>query len=215
MRPAWVLLVAVLILASSAETLGAPLAVRQGVYETTSSIQDATFSGDNNLAVSFTTSGGIGSTQVFTTGILDGGLGSLGPPFLVGGGPGGTIQVDNVSCNTPANPNCGAALRFINPVIPIGPPNMPNGVFAGDAPFTMTGQLQIGTLFVDIVGSGFVHAECTSPTLCGPGSFQRYDFVAAEPSTVVLVLSGLVAVGWSRWRGGKRAGSSRSTATAD
>jgi len=212
MRSTWVLLVAVLILASSAEILGAPVAVRQGVYETTSFFQGpVTFSGDNNLAVSFSTGGGVFTT----TGILNGGVGSLAPPFLVGGGPGGTIQVDNVSCNAPSNPNCGAALTFINPVIPIGPPNMPNGVFAGDAPFTMTGQLQIGNLFVDIVGSGFLHLECTFPTLCGPGSFARYDFVAAEPSTVVLVLSGLVAVGWSRWRGGKRAGSSRSTAAAD
>jgi len=86
---------------------------------------------------------------------------------------------------------------------------MPNGVFAGNAPFTMTGQLQIGNMFVDIVGSGLLHAECTFVPLCGPGSFQRFDFAVAEPSTVVLMLSGLAAVGWSRWRRGKRAGSSR------
>ena len=50
-------------------------------------------------------------------------------------------------------------------------------------------------LIVDIVGSGVLHALTND----GVMNSARYEFAAVpEPSTVVLVVSGLVAVGWSR-----------------
>ena len=80
----------------------------------------------------------------------------------------------------------------------------------------MTGQLVLGRaglpdLIVDIEGSGIVHglsyndsSPIVSPTW-GPGGVYnaRYEFALPEPSMVVLVVSGLVGVGWSRRRDGK------------
>ena len=68
----------------------------------------------------------------------------------------------------------------------------------------MTGQLVVGQMgqsnvIVDIVGSGVLHALTND----GVMNSARYEFAAVpEPSTVVLVVSGLVAAGWSRWRRG-------------
>jgi hypothetical protein len=197
-----------ILLPGAAETLAD--VVTQGFYQADQFNQTANFSG-NNLTVSITsTSGGAIVSQVFTTGIVDARFGPGGGTPLIPAA--GSIQVPNDSCTFifSSTGSCGGVLRFTNnPVIPIGPPNMPNGVFAGDAPFTMTGDLvtPTGTTHIEM-GSGFVHAQCTPSGPFCLNSFARYDFAVAEPSTVVLVLSGLVAFGWSRWRGGKRAGSS-------
>ena len=208
MRPTWVLLVAVLILASSAETLAAPLVVEQGFYQTTAFAQTGTFSGVD-FAVSLNIGGGFFSTPSFNTGTFHvafgTGAGALSGP--------GTIQVDGVSCGTlflPGAPDCRGDLTFI-----YQPNLLPTFNTTGEAPFTMTGQLIVGqsnlpNVTVDIEGSGIVHAT----NAAGLESNARFDFVP-EPSTVALVLSGLVAVGWGRWRAGKQAGSSRSTAAAD
>ena len=79
----------------------------------------------------------------------------------------------------------------------------------------MTGQLVLGRLglpdlIVEIEGSGIVSGSVHTGVLVPPfpqpatGYTAVYSFGVPEPSTVVLVLSGLVAVGWSRRRRGKR-----------
>jgi len=77
----------------------------------------------------------------------------------------------------------------------------------------MTGQLVLGRLglpdlIVEIEGSGIVSGVVETVVLSPPfppGTVNAYravySFGVPEPSTVVLVLSGLVAVGWSRRRG--------------
>jgi hypothetical protein len=201
--------------AGAAETRADTLVIEQGFFQTFQFSQNGTFSGDNVLVSNINTAGGNFSAfpgQVFDTGILVAGFGDwmAPPPFQCCSGF-GTIEVDNVPCVLipsfvdPAAPDCGGRLTFINPPITLGPPNLPDGSFAGEAPFTMTGQLVLGrpqlpNLIVDIEGSGIVHALSA-----GLNSNARYEFAAVpEPSSVVLVVSGLVAVGWSRWRGGKR-----------
>jgi len=201
--------------AGAAETLAAPLVVEQGFYSTfgsfccggTLSSDEATFSGDNFAVSNLGTHESNFFEQVFITGILDVRFGSLGPA-----GSHGTIQVGDVSCDvtfspSPGVPDCGAALRFVHSPITI-PPTNPQG-FSGQAPFTMTGQLVLGRLglpdlTVDIEGSGIVTGTpfFDDAFPFGVGSYiARYEFAVPEPSTVVLVLSGLVAVGWSRRRG--------------
>jgi len=199
----------------AAETLAAPLVVEQGSYVTFGSFccggilssDGATFSGDNFAVSNLGTHESNFFEQVFITGILDVRFGSLGPA-----GSHGTIQVGDVSCDvtfspSPGVPNCGAALRFVHSPIAIIPPN-PQGSSA-QAPFTMTGQLVLGRsglpdLIVDIEGSGNVTAtpffDDAFPSGVS-GYIATYEFAVPEPSTVVLVLSGLVAVGWSRRRG--------------
>ena len=82
----------------------------------------------------------------------------------------------------------------------------------------MTGQLVLGRLglpdlIVEIEGSGIVSGVVETagsfqppplPPITGTASRAVYSFGVPEPSTVVLVLSGLVAIGSSRRRGGKR-----------
>ena len=77
----------------------------------------------------------------------------------------------------------------------------------------MTGQLVLGRLglpdlIVEIEGSGIVTGVVetaggppTLPPITATAYRAEYRFAVPEPSTVVLVLSGLVAVGWSRRRG--------------
>ncbi len=69
----------------------------------------------------------------------------------------------------------------------------------------MIGLLRVGNTTLNIEGTGTLHAiNFDNPP---NEDYVRFDFAVAEPSTVTLVLSGLVAVfGWSRWRGGKADG---------
>jgi hypothetical protein len=204
--------------AGAAETRADTFVIEQGFFQTFQFSQNGTFSGDNVLVSDINTPGGNFSAfpgQVFDTGILVAGFGDwTAPPPVQCCSGFGTIEVDNVPCVLipsfvdPAAPDCGGRLTFINPPITLGPPNLPDGSFAGEAPFTMTGQLIVGqmggppNLIVDIEGSGIVHALSA-----GVNSNARYEFAPVgvpEPSTVVLLVSGLVAVGGRRWRGGKR-----------
>jgi len=182
-----------ILLAGAAEAVP----VSAGSYQTNAFTQFGTFSGDSipgGFAVTNFNTGG-GATINLATGRVDG---------LIGGGNGGpgTIQIGGAPCSTvigsPVQP-CSATLTFMFAPNP-----------TADEPFTMTGQLFVGTANLLIEGTGMLHVISA-----GPQEELRFTFAAAEPSTVVLVLSGLVAVGWSRWRGGKRAGRSRSTAAAD
>jgi len=194
----------------AAETRASPLVVDEGFFQSFAFFNIGTFSGDNFAVSNVNTGGGNLSAfpgQPFDTGILVAGFGhfSGAPPnaFIPGGT--GTVQIGNVSCQLspvviPGAPDCGGVLTFINPPITL-PPNLTPGVsFTGEAPFTMTGQLVLGQmgqsdLIVDIVGSGVLHALTND----GVMNSARYEFAAVpEPSTVVLVVSGLVAVGWSR-----------------
>jgi hypothetical protein len=205
-----------ILLAGAAEILAAPFVVESGFYQTSQFNQLAVFSGDN-FAVSVTAGGGTLFGQVFApgTGIVPAGFGIF-PGFqgFLAPGP-GNIQINGIDCltnNNAASP-CGGVLTFTITPITL-PPELVGLPFTGEAPFTMTGQLVSFNEKIDIVGSGIMHVSQCPNNNC-EATFARYDFAVAEPSTVVLVLSGLVAVGWSRWRGGKRAGSSRSTAAAD
>jgi hypothetical protein len=209
-----------ILLAGAAETVADPLVVKQGFFQTFAFFQEGTFSGDDFAVSDLVTGGGTFFGQVFVpnNGILTGEFGTLATiniPIVQG-----TIHIGAGSCPTTfEDPQCGGFLTFQNPPITI-PSNFPaDDNFFGEAPFTMVGQLEVGNLTVAIEGSGIVHAgRCTSfgqPGPCFDGSFARYEFAAPEPSTLVLMLSGLVAVGLSRWRGGKRARSSRSTAAAN
>jgi hypothetical protein len=200
--------------AGAAETLAAPLVVEQGGFFNSLGLFDiqnrGAFSGDN-FAVSIVAVGtGVGFEQVFTTGIYDVAF-ERGSNFF-----GGTIQVGDVSCQShpdPAGPDCSGTLRFINQPLPFVPefPPVPH-----EAPFTMTGQLVLGRLglpdlIVDIEGSGIVTGVVETGVLPPPfppvtvTTYRAdYRFGVPEPSMVLLVVSGLVAVGWSRQRGRKR-----------
>ena len=197
--------------AGAAETRADSFVVEQGFFETARSTQFGTFSGVSTFSgdtfrVSVSTGGGNFGGQVFTpdTGILVAGFGNiLGLPafeasrVILGSG---TIQVGtDVHCEmfpsipVPGAPDCGGIMTFTNPPITLAP-----GSTAGQETFTMTGQLHLGDLIEDIAGSGIVLA--TSGASFNDSAL--YNFSVPEPSTVVLVLSGLVAVvGWSRWRG--------------
>ncbi len=198
--------------AGATETRADPFVVKQGFYESTQNFQQATFSGDN-FAVDYFLAGGIfGGPDFFDTGILVAGFGNWTPPppvpdvFFASGN--GTVQVGDVSCQVAdfdPLPDCGGFLTFTNP--PMGQPP-PGVVFADEAPFTMTGKLVLGqmglsNMVVDIAGSGIVHVT-VDPFTQG-GAHVRYEFATVpEPSTVVLMVSGLAAIGWSRGRAGKR-----------
>jgi PEP-CTERM motif-containing protein len=198
--------------AGAAETLAAPLVVEQGGFFSSiflgSGQNNGDFSGDNFAVTIFATGTGVFG-GLFTTGIWDV-VFERGSNFL-----GGTIQVGDDSCQThpyppdPAGPACSGNLRFISQPLPL----VPNIVH--EAPFTMTGQLVLGRLglpdlIVEIEGSGIVSGIVQSagsfqppplPPITGTAYRADYRFAVPEPSTVVLVLSGLVAVGWSRRRG--------------
>jgi hypothetical protein len=187
----------------AAETRADSFVIKQGFYENSFFHQDATFSGDN-FAVDYFLGGGNFHVE---TGTLVAAFGDWTPPpaipavfFGSGFGP---IQVGDVSCDVGA-PECGGFLTFTHSPIVVPP----HEVFSGEAPFTMTGKLVLGQLgnpniVVDIAGSGIVHV--TVDPFVENGSLARYEFAAVpEPSTVVLVMSGLVAAGWSRWHNGKR-----------
>ena len=152
--------------AGAAETRADPLLVTQGFFQTFQFTNQGTFSGDNFAVSDIDTAGGNFSAfpgQVFDTGIIVAGFGHVSgaPPsaFIPQGT--GTIQVGNVSCQMipifdPTLPDCGGVMTFINPPIPI-PPNLQPGPFTAEAPFTMTGQLVLQNLVVDIQGA----ASCT------------------------------------------------------
>jgi PEP-CTERM motif len=188
----------------AAETRADSFVIKQGFYENSFNHQAATFSGDN-FAVDYFLGGGNFSVE---TGTLVALFGQWTPPPAIppvfGFGSGfGTIHVSDVSCDVGA-PECGGFLTFTHSPIVVPP----HEVFSGEAPFTMTGTLVLGQLgnpnmIVDIAGSGIVHV--TVDPFVENGSLARYEFASVpEPSTVALVMSGLVAAGWSRWRGGKR-----------
>ncbi len=197
--------------AGAAETLAAPLVVEQGGFFNSffvdSGQNGGAFSGDNFAVSIFAVGTGVGFEQVFTTGIYDVAF-ERGSLYL-----GGTIQVGDVSCQShpdPAGPACSGTLRFISQPLTLIPD------IVHEAPFTMTGQLVLGRLglpdlIVEIEGSGIVSGSVHTGVLVPPfpprtatGYTAVYSFGVPEPSTVVLVLSGLVAVGWSRRRRGKR-----------
>ena len=198
--------------AGATETLAAPLVVEQGGFFSSiflgSGQNNGDFSGDNFAVTIFATGTGVFG-EVFTTGIWDV-VFERGSNYL-----GGTIQVGDVSCQShpyppdPAGPACSGTLRFISQPLTLVPD------IVHEAPFTMTGQLVLGRLglpdlIVDIEGSGIVsgmvHTGVFPFPTPGPATAYSadYRFGVPEPSTVVLVLSGLVAVGWSRRRRGKR-----------
>jgi len=186
-----------ILLAGAAETLAVP--VERGFVESDFHSRRATFSDATFEVSNFAVGGGaFTSLGTFNTGTFD---------FSIGNGSGtGTLRIGSVSCVLNSGPGCGGTLTFIYPAN-----LLPDVTSTADATFTMTGHLTLGSTTLAIEGSGIVHVgptgSLTDPILA--------RFVVAEPSTVVLVLSGLVAVGWSRSRGGKRAGRSRSTAAPD
>jgi len=193
----------------AAETRADPLLVTQGFFQTFQFFNQGTFSGDNFAVSDINTAGGNFSAfpgQVFDTGIIVAGFGHVSgaPPSAFVPAGTGTIKVGNVSCQMipifdPTLPACGGVMTFINPPIPI-PPNLQSGdPFTAEAPFTMTGQLVLQDLVVDIQGSGILHALTND----GFMNSARYQFAVPEPSTVLLLVIGLVAVGGRRWRGGK------------
>jgi hypothetical protein len=177
--------------AGAAETRAEPLLVNQGFFQTFEFFNLGTFSGANFSVSDISTGGGSFGAQVFTTGILQAGFGIAPNPGT------GTIQVGNVSCQMipafdPNLPVCGGVMTFINPPIPIGPPNLPDGSFAATAPFTMTGQLTLGpNLTVDIVGSGILHALDSTQFA---QSNARYEFTVPEPSSAWLLFTGVSAL---------------------
>jgi hypothetical protein len=181
----------------AAETLATPLVVEQGFYFThqdfvtggISNFDQATFSGDHFAVFNLGTHEVDHFEDVFITGVLD---------VETGLGSHGTLQVGNVSCQITNEPDCSAALRFIHAPLTI-PPNFPGGV-VGEVPFTMTGQLGLSNLRVDIEGSGMVTGTVfTDIDGRVTGSNAQYTFAPVpEPSTIVLMLSGLVAIGWRR-----------------
>ena len=192
----------------AAEARADSFVVKQGFYETSNFHQNATFSGDN-FAVDYFLGGGIGveGPGLFEEGLLLAAFGNWTPPPSVPpgtffGSGSGTIQVGDVSCEIadfPDQPDCGGFLTFTSP--PLGTP--PPGFFMTEAPFTMTGKLVFPNMVVDLEGSGILHV--TIDPFTQGGSLARYEFAAVpEPSTVVLVMSGLAAAGWSRRRRGKR-----------
>ena len=170
--------------------------VTNGFYRTTINDQNAMFSGDN-FAVSMNVGGGAYFLSVFNAGTL----------LMPGVGTGtifnsttSTIQIGSNSCAPVPGAQCGAVLNFM-----FAPNLLPPGTLTVDAPFTMTGMLRVGSETLNIEGSGTFHAiNLDDP----PGQdFAQFNFTVPEPSTVVLVLSGFVAmVGWRGWRGGWRAG---------
>ena len=193
--------------AGATETLAAPLVVEQGVFANSFFFDlgrnDGAFSGDNFAVSIFAVGTGVGFGEVFTTGIYDVAF-ERGSLYL-----GGTIQVGDVSCQSHPGPGpaCSGTLRFVSQPLTLVP-DIPH-----EAPFTMTGQLVLGRLglpdlIVEIEGSGIVSGVVETVVLSPPfppGTVNAYravySFGVPEPSTVVLVLSGLVAVGWSRRRG--------------
>ena len=195
--------------AGATETLAAPLVVEQGGFFSSiflgSGQNNGDFSGDNFAVTIFATGTGVFG-EVFTTGIWDV-VFERGSNFL-----GGTIQVGDVSCQShpdPTGPACSGTLRFVSQPLTLVPDTL------HEAPFTMTGQLVLGRLglpdlIVEIEGSGIVSGVVETagipqppplPPITGTAYRADYRFAVPEPSTVVLVLSGLVAVGWSRRRG--------------
>ena len=90
----------------------------------------------------------------------------------------------------PTLPDCGGVMTFINPPIPI-PPNLQPGPFTAEAPFTMTGQFGIQNLVVDIQGSGILHA-LTNDSFSTNSA--RYEFAVPEPSSALLLFTGVSAV---------------------
>ena len=168
--------------------------VTNGFYHTTAFQQDGMFSGANFAVNLGFIGGGVFGINSFNAGTINGGVG-VGTIFTGLA----TVQIGNDSCTAGPGENCGAMLTFM-----FAPGLLPTVPSTADAPFTMSGLLRVGNVTLDIEGSGFLHAT----SFAGPGGGEvRFDFAVAEPSTVVLVLSGLVTVaGWSRWRGGKRAG---------
>jgi hypothetical protein len=189
-----------ILLAGAAETLA--VLVDQGSFESTFHNGGGTFSGgtgSDNFEVSFLTGGGaFTSLGTFNIGHFD-----------ISFTASTTIRIGSDTCAVGGSPTCGGSLTFSYPAN-----LLPGGPSTADAPFTMTGHLTVGSKTITIDGSGNLHVSPTGPPFTAEDPILA-RFVVAEPSTVVLVLSGLVAVGWSRWRGGKRAGSSRSTAAAD
>ena len=195
--------------AGATETLAAPLVVEQGVFANSFFFDlgrnDGAFSGDNFAVSIFAVGTGVGFGEVFTTGIWDV-VFERGSNFL-----GGTIQVGDVSCQSHPGPGPASSgtLRFVSQPLTLVP-DIPH-----EAPFTMTGQLVLGRLglpdlIVEIEGSGIVSGVVETagipqppplPPITGTAYRAEYRFGVPEPSTVVLVLSGLVAVGWSRRRG--------------
>ena len=189
--------------ANAAETLATPLIVEQGQYGVAGGhaltpggflsafFDDATFSGDG-FAVSHLFTNDINEINnvfdaVFRTGALDVQFG-LGVPAN-----GGTIQVGDVSCQIGLEfaADCGATLSFVHTPLPAE-------FLSHEAAFTMTGQLVLGqvglpNLIVDIEGSGIV-----------TGSFRssareeiynaRYEFAVPEPSSALLLFTGVSAL---------------------
>ena len=187
--------------AGAAETRADPLLVTQGFFQTFQFFNHGTFSGDNFAVSDIDTVGGNFSAfpgQVFDTGIIVAGFGHVsGAPPSAFVPPGtGTIQVGNVSCqmspiSNPTPPDCGGFMTFINPPIPIPPNLQPGDPFTAEAPFTMTGQLVIENLVVDIQGSGILHALTNDSFTTNSA---RYEFAVPEPSSALLLFTGMSAL---------------------
>jgi hypothetical protein len=184
----------------AAETRADPLLVTQGFFQTFQFFNQGTFSGDNFAVSDINTAGGNFSAfpgQVFDTGIIVAGFGHVSgaPPSAFVPAGTGTIQVGNVSCQMipifdPTVPDCGGVMTFINSPIPIPPNLQPGDPFTAEAPFTMTGQLVLQDLVVDIQGSGILHALTND----GIMNSARYEFAVPEPSSAVLLFTGVSAL---------------------
>jgi len=192
--------------AGAAETLATPLLVEQGFYHTTAdflggttNVDDATFSGDNFAVSNLGNHESNYFEQVFITGILEVGFGVLSSSIASHG----TIQVGDVSCQAVTDnvvlglPVCGAALRFVHAPLTVPPTHPPQAaIFVSEAPFTMMGQLVLPDLIVDIEGSGIVTGTADFFGAEGEltGYHATYNFAVPEPSSVLLLFTGVSAL---------------------
>jgi hypothetical protein len=193
--------------------------VTSGSYSTTSDFQIGDFSGPG-FSVHLLTGGGV---FFFAPGFIDFNSGMLpaGAPFdAVNLALPSTLTNDGVTCgpNQPIMTPCSLLMTFLfapnllpNSNCNLPPPNQP-GCTVQNQPFTMVGDMVVGNLPPLLIeGSGTFNATRVG----GPGTAGVTFTFVPEPSSLILMLIGLVGVSWSRWRFGKRAGSSRSTAAAD
>jgi hypothetical protein len=139
---------------------------------------------------------GTGRTGLGTNGGVS--IGHDGPPLCPGGLPCNpnnpfrhNVVVDGVGiCDGDGvGKICGFVSMVNSPFVL--PPDFDFRHYDLSAPFTATGHLDVGDGF-DLIGAGFLRVEACFT--CGPIPFQRstYTFVAPEPSTWLLLASGLV-----------------------
>ena len=132
-----------------------------------------------------------GPLNVSVAGVGGVSIGAEGPPLCPPFCAPHNVVVDGVgTCDGDgAGKTCGFISMFNPPFVL--PPDFDFRHFDLSAPFTATGHLDVGDGF-DIIGAGFLRIEMCF--ICGPVPFRQwtYTFVAPEPSTWLLLASGLM-----------------------